>query len=77
MTLKIKNEWFIDDKGRSVLLRGINLGGSSKVPVRPNGATHIKTDFNNHRDVSFVGRTFPINEAAEHNKRLKQWCFNC
>ncbi len=77
MTLKIKNDWFIDDKGRYVLLRGVNLGGSSKVPVRPNGATHIKTDFNNHRDVSFVGRPFPINEAAEHYKRLKYWGFNC
>lgn len=71
MTLKIKKEWFIDEKGRIVLLRGVNLGGSSKVPVAPNGATHIKTDFSDYRDVSFVGHPFPIKEADEHYKRLK------
>lgn len=77
MTLKIKKEWFIDEKGRIVLLRGVNLGGSSKVPVTPNGATHIKTDFSDYRDVSFVGHPFPIKEADEHYKRLKHWGFNC
>lgn len=75
--LKTKNEWFIDEKGRTVLLRGVNLGGSSKVPFTPNGATHIKTDFSNHREVSFVGRPFPIKEADEHLSRLKHWGFNC
>lgn len=77
MALKIKKEWFIDEKGRIVLLRGVNLGGSSKVPVTPNGATHIKTDFSDYRDVSFVGHPFPIKEADEHYKRLKHWGFNC
>ncbi len=77
MMLKTKNEWFIDEKGRTVLLRGVNLGGSSKVPFTPNGATHIKTDFSNHREVSFVGRPFPIKEADEHLLRLKHWGFNC
>ena len=77
MKLQIKNEWFIDEEGRRVLLRGVNLGGSSKVPFTPNGATHIKTDFSEHRDVSFVGRPFPIKEADEHFSRLKHWGFNC
>jgi len=77
MSLRIKKEWFIDEKGRSVLLRGVNLGGSSKVPFTPNGATHIKTNLTDHRNVSFVSRPFPIEEANEHFKRLKHWGFNC
>ncbi|MFX0070425.1 MAG: cellulase family glycosylhydrolase [Candidatus Hermodarchaeota archaeon] len=77
MTLTTKNEWFVDENERKVLLRGVNLGGSSKVPTIPNGATHLKTDFTDHREVSFVGRPFPLKEANEHFNRIKHWGFNC
>ena len=60
MTLRIKDDTFRDEKGRSVLLRGVNLGGSTKVPVTPDGATHIITDFSDHKDVSFIGHPFPL-----------------
>jgi len=77
MSIKIEKGWFKDEQGRRVLLRGIGLSGSSKLPLKPNGATHIKTDFTDHRDVSYVGRPFPLNEAEEHFSRLKHWGFNC
>ncbi|MEJ2279097.1 MAG: cellulase family glycosylhydrolase [Candidatus Lokiarchaeota archaeon] len=77
MKIKINKKNFYDDKGRVVLLRGVNLGGSSKMPYSPNGATHIKSDFSDHRNVSFVGRPFPLKEANEHFSRIKHWGFNC
>jgi hypothetical protein len=77
MLLTAEREWFKDSEGRSVLLRGVNLGGSSKVPFTPDGATHIRTDFSAHRNISFVGRPFPLEEADEHYTRLQNWGFNC
>jgi len=71
--MRIEETWFKDDDGRTLILRGVNLGGSSKVPMQPNGATHIREGFYNHRHVSFVGRPFPLEEADEHFARLRSW----
>jgi hypothetical protein len=76
MTLMIKNGWFTDESGRAILLRGVNLGANCKFPSKPYEPTHVKTDFSNHRDVSFVGHPFPLAEADEHLCRLKHWGFN-
>ena len=73
--LKIAGHSFSDEFGRTILLRGINLGGSSKVPVHPDGATWNSSGFYDHRQVSFVGRPFPLAEADEHFRRLKAWGF--
>ncbi len=73
--IRINGPWFKDESGRTLLLRGVNLGGSSKVPYNPDGATHIRDRFFNHRDVSFIGRPFPLEEADEHFTRLRAWGF--
>jgi glycosyl hydrolase family 5/cellulase (glycosyl hydrolase family 5) len=65
--------YFKDEQGRTRLLRGINLGGSSKFPTKPDGATHLQAGFFEHHDVSFIGRPFPLETADEHFQRLKAW----
>ncbi len=71
--MHIEGLWFKDGEGRTLILRGVNLGGSSKVPATPDGATYRSEGFYDHRTVSFVGRPFPLAEADEHFARLRAW----
>ena len=71
--IRLDGPAFKDDAGRTLMLRGVNLGGSSKVPRRPDGATYRSEGFFDHRQVSFVGRPFPLEEADEHFARLRRW----
>jgi hypothetical protein len=73
--IKINGNRFIDHSGRTLMLRGVNLSGSTKVPFTPNGATYNPEGFFDHQKVSFVGRPFPLAEADEHLSRLKEWGF--
>ena len=60
MKITIDGAQFKDEFGRTLMLRGVNLGGSSKVPYQPDGATHNRESFFNHQPVSFVWRPFPL-----------------
>jgi len=71
--VQARGPWFVDALGRTLLLRGVNLAGSSKVPYTPSGATHLSAGFLDHRAASFVGRPFPLQEADEHFARLRAW----
>ncbi len=73
--IRVEGPWFKDEHGRALMLRGVNLGGSSKIPFGPNGPTHVRAGFFDHRDVSFVGRPFALDEADEHLSRLAAWGF--
>ena len=73
--IRIKDGQFIDETGRTLSLRGVNLSGSAKVPASPDGATWIKESLANHRNVSFVNRPLPLDEADSHFSRLKSWGF--
>ena len=69
-----KGQWFVDPGGRIMILHGINVGGSAKLPYTPLIASHQKElFFESVYTVSFTGRPFPLNEADEHFRRLYQW----
>jgi Cellulase (glycosyl hydrolase family 5)/Glycoside hydrolase family 5 C-terminal domain len=75
-SLRTQATCFLDASGRQIILRGLNLGGDSKLPW-PNGGTQYPTDFADHKEVSFTGRPFPIDDADSHFCRIKSWGFNC
>lgn len=71
--MEIRGSRFVDDAGRNLILRGVNLGGSSKLPFSPDGRTHLREGFYDGKAVSFVGRPFPATECDGHFARLAGW----
>ncbi|KAI9347952.1 glycoside hydrolase superfamily [Zopfochytrium polystomum] len=74
--LRTDGPWWTDPTGRTLMLRGVNVSGSAKLPFKPYMPTHVRDGFFNDTDVSFIGRPFPLEEADEHFGRLRRWGLN-
>ncbi|HCC36804.1 MAG TPA: cytoplasm protein [Treponema sp.] len=70
--MTIDTNRILDDEGRTLILRGANLGGGSKNPFGPPGWSMTPESLKNPEAVSFVGRPFPLEEAESHFERLSR-----
>ncbi|MDR0876689.1 MAG: cellulase family glycosylhydrolase [Treponema sp.] len=68
--MRILDKKIVDDEGRALILRGVNLGGSSKSPMSPPGWGLGAESLKNPAEASFTGRPFPLEEAEAHFDRL-------
>ncbi|MDR1565967.1 MAG: cellulase family glycosylhydrolase [Treponema sp.] len=74
--MQVKGPDITDDSGRTLLLRGCNLGGSSKLPASPAAAAgQGPSSLKNSGEVSFIGRPFPLEEAEDRFEELRSWGF--
>jgi hypothetical protein len=75
--MELNGRWFTDPKTqRTILFKGVNVSGGTKLPLGI--SSHDRNGFwvDYDRNVSFVGRPFPIQEANQHLQRLVNLGFN-
>ncbi|KAE8256763.1 hypothetical protein A4X03_0g5080, partial [Tilletia caries] len=64
---------FTDAYGRAVLLHGVNVSSSSKLPAPASSSEGQDRDQGKNKQITFVGRPFPLSEADIHLARLREW----